>query len=232
MSNPSLVTLSLPAGVTNGIALSQTPGAASNLTLNGSLVSGGVANLVTPQRAVAVSASAGDTTQTLTFTGTDRNGNTISEAVTLNGTTQVNTKQDFLTVTKVAISAGTAGALTVGTNGIGSTDWVLDNFLAPTWMLAVAVHIKSGSATYTVEHTYDDPNSWTGMGTGNSALPSSMEPASYSPPLAWANPTLQNMNADGEFQYVAWPVMAHRLTITAGTGTVTMQSLQAGIGSP
>lgn len=232
MSNPSVVTLSLPAGVTNGIALSQTPGAAGNLTLNGSLVTAGVANLVTAQRVVAVSANAGDTTQSLTITGTDRNGNGISEVLKLNGTTQVNSVNDYLTVTKIAISAATVGALTAGTNSIGSSDWVLDNFLAPTWMLSVAVSILSGSGTYTVEHTYDDPNSPPGFSTGNSALPSSMEPASNYPPVAWPNPTLLNRSDNGEFQYVAWPVMAHRLTITAGTGILRMQTIQAGIGSP
>lgn len=225
MSNPSAVSLQLPVGVSNGISLSQTPAGAGNLTITGSLATGGVANLVTPQRVVAVSTNAGDTTQSLTITGTDRNGNAISEVLALNGTTSVITLQDFLTVTQVAASAATAGALTVGTNEIGSTPWVLDNFLAPSWMLALAVHIVSGSVTYNVEHTYDDP-------TTTPNFYSSMEPASFQPPLAWLNPTLQGFTQDGEVQYPNWPIMAHRLTITAGTGKAVMQTIQAGIGSP
>ena len=43
------LTLTLQATNANGIALSQSRGSAGNLTLNGSLVSGGVANLVTAQ---------------------------------------------------------------------------------------------------------------------------------------------------------------------------------------
>jgi hypothetical protein len=50
MSNPSVVTLQLVALVANGIALSQTPGAAGNLTLNGSLVTAGVAILDVARR--------------------------------------------------------------------------------------------------------------------------------------------------------------------------------------
>lgn len=224
MSNPSVVSLQLTAGVANGIALVQTPAAAGNLVLNGSLVSGGVAALgAVARRVAAVSANAGDTTQTLTIYGTNRDGIVISEALVLNGLTTVYTKNDFLTVSQVAISAGTAGNVTVGTNGVASSPWVLDNFLVSSWNLAVAVKLASAAgATYTVEHTYDDPNT-------SPTLYSSMESASFQPPVAWPNPTLVNMAADGEFQYNSWPIFAHRLTITAGTGKATMQSIQSGI---
>lgn len=228
MSNPSVVTLQLIAGVSNGIALSQIPAAAGNLTLNGSLVTGGVATFDVARRVRIASNNAGDGGVIFTVTGTNAFGAPISEQITGLANTNKATNQDFLTVTSIANSAATAGNITAGTNGTASTPWVLDNFLAPTWMLAVAVSLPTGpgtAVTYTVEHTYDDPNT-----TPN--LYSSMEPASYQPPLAWPNPTLVNFTQNGEFQYAGWPIMAHRLTITAGTGKAVMQSIQAGIGSP
>ena len=230
MSNPSVVSIQLTAGVANGIALSQTPAAAGNLTLNGSLVSGGAVTFATPRR-VVVASTGNDANIIFTVNGTNRSGAPISSAVTgVTSTNSVYTALDFATVTSIAVSGATAGAITAGTNGVGSTDWVLDNFLAPTWNLSVAVSIASGAGTYTVEHTYDDPNK---------NLPSlspapqqfSMEAASYSPPKAWPNVVLVNQAAQGEYQYVS-PIMAHRLTVTSGTGQFIMQSIQSGMGDP
>lgn len=227
MSNPSLVSLQLPAGVTNGIALAQAVAGAKNLTLNGSLVTSGVANLTGPgagaQRVVAVSANAGDNTQILTITGLNISGAAISEKLALNGVTQVNSIYDYASVSNIAINAATAGNITAGTDAIGSTPWVLDNFLSPGWYLSVAVSL-TGTVNYTVEHTYDDPNT-------TPTLYSSMEPASNQPPLVWANATLAAKTANGEAQYANWPIFAHRLTINSGNGKAIMQSIQAGIGS-
>lgn len=98
----------------NGIALSQTPGAAGNLTLAGALVTSGVATLDVPRNIIAVSASGTDSTQTLTYTGTDVYGVPLVETVTLTGTTTVQGLKAFKTVSQVAVSAATVGALIVG----------------------------------------------------------------------------------------------------------------------
>jgi len=229
MSNPSTVTLQLGAAVANGIAQSQAVAAAGNLTLNGSLVTGGVATMDVARR-VLLASSGNDATVVFTITGTDRNGNTQSEAVTgLNGAATQYTARDFLTVTRIAASAACVGNITAGTNGIGSSPWVVDDYTHETWMLAVGVAIVSGSATYTVEHTYDDPNK---IGTTLVTPPEqwSIVPGGFVPARAWPHPILVGQTANGEGTYDNKPVFAHRLTITAGTGLVAMQSIQAGIG--
>lgn len=98
----------------NGISVSQTPGAAGNLTITGALASGGVATFDVPRNVIAVSASGTDSTQTLTYTGTDGYGVPLVETVTLTGTTTVQGLKAFKTVSRVAVSAATVGALIVG----------------------------------------------------------------------------------------------------------------------
>ena len=228
MSNPSIISLTLPAAVANGISTSQTPGAAGDLTITGSLATAGVATLV-PARRVAVASAANDAAKTFTIYGTDRNGNTQTEAITGVNTGSVSSLLDFLTVTRVAVSAATAGAITVGTNATGSTEWVLDNYLASSWALTVAVSID-GTVTYTVEHTYDDPNK---IGTSLVAMPEqfSNEAGSYVPAKAWPKSDMTAKTAQAEAVYDNMPIFAHRLTITSGTARATMQSLQAGVTS-
>ena len=225
--NPSVVSLTLTAGVANGISLAQTPGAAGNLTITGSLAAGGIATL-SPARRVQVS-STGTETASFTIYGTNRSGAAISSTVSgVTAAAPQTTALDFLTVTRVAISGAGVGSITVGTNSVGSTEWVLDNFLAPSWYLSVAVSV-AGTGNYTVEHTYDDPNALMDVG---SQYPLSMEPASNVPPIAWPNTNLTAQTINKEAQYAQQPIFAHRLTVNSGTGTATMQSIQAGIGSP
>lgn len=229
MSNPSTVSIQLIAAVANGIAQSQQPNAAGLLTLNGSLVSGGVATLDTARR-VAVNSNGADAAVVFTIAGTNASGSSITDTVTgLNNSTGFTTL-DFLTVTSVAVSQATAGNIIVGTNGVGSTPWVVDNFEATFWGLTVAGINESGAATWQIEHTYDDPNK-VGPNLTPGPYQFSQSAGSHVPPVAWVNKTLNGMTANGETTYEGQPIFAHRLTVTTGTGKVTMQSIQAGIRS-
>lgn len=236
MSNPSVVIIQLAASSSNAIALSQTPLAAGALTLNGALVASGVATMDAPRR-VLISTAGADAARTFTITGTGRasfgaafnGGPVISETVTAipNGTSKFSV-QDFATVTSVTVDAATAGAVTVGTNGTGSSEWVSDDILRSNWNLAVWVTIVSGSVTYTVEHTPDDVN--TPLPTLTTKPQQfSTEPRSFSPPGAWPDPTLNGATTSGVTTFIGQPIMAHRLTITNGTGQAVMQSIQSGI---
>lgn len=230
MSNPTAVTLQLAAAVSNGIALSQSVAAAGPLTLNGTLVSGGVAILDVPRR-VLLASSGNDLAVVFTIAGTNGSGAPITDTVTgLNGATTGYTTLDFLKVTSITSSAATVGSITAGTNGTGSTPWIVTNFLATVWELAVAVHIMSGSITYNVEHTFDDPNT-KGPPPGGAAQPGdwSMEAASNVPALAWQHPVMSGLTADAYGNYAETPVFAIRLTITNGTGKAILQAIQAGI---
>lgn len=107
---------------TSGLAAAQAVGAAGNLTLTAgtgvttSVDANGVTRYVldTPRTVSIDSANAGDTTQTATVYGYDVYGQAMSEAVALNGTTEVYTLKAFKSVYRIAISAATAGNINAG----------------------------------------------------------------------------------------------------------------------
>ena len=176
-----------------------------------------------------------DVARTFTIYGTDRNGNTQSEAITGIATgTSGYTKRDFLTVTRVAVDAATAGAIRVGTNGVGSSEWIVLDFLARVWFVGGGISGPASGTTYTPECTYDDPNK-TGTTLVASPYQFSMEPASYVPPHVWPVPptgtAISAASGDTSFNFANHPVFAVRLTINSGTGTVTMQVIQNSVGS-
>lgn len=220
MSNPSKVSLQLAAADADGYAQAQAPAAAGDLNLNGALVAGGVGTPDVPRR-VLITAAADESGKIFTVYGTNYSGNPQSEDVVGPNAGTAATTQDFKTVTGVAINGAAAGNVQVGTNGVASTPWVLDNFLVASWNLSVAVYVE-GTVDYTVEHTYDDPNT-------SPTLYSSMEPNSFQPPVVWPNLDLTTESTSKEAQYNNQPIFAHRLTINSGDGRATMQSIQSGI---
>jgi hypothetical protein len=230
VSNPDTTFIQLPAAVANGISTSQTPGGAGNLTITGSLATGGVANLVVARR-VIITSSGVDSARVFTVFGTDRNGNPISEVVTGVTTTPVMTFRDFLTVTRISVDAATAGAITAGTNGTGSTEWIVLNFLCVSWSLGGGVTAPAGT-TYFIEVTFDDVNK---IGTSLVATPQqfSMEALSFVPPKAWptsaAALTLDQFLTFTTNPQPLFPIFAIRVTVVSGTGLVVMQTIQSGL---
>lgn len=147
-------TLSMPAAVANGIVLSQTPSGAGNLTINGSLSSGGIANLVTPQRVIITSAG-NDSAKTFTITGTDRYGRIQVESVAGANIGVATTSHDFLTVTQIAVSAATAAAVTSGTVGMGSSEpAIIDGWINPADFSCFCT--VTGAVNYSIEVSDDD----------------------------------------------------------------------------
>src|SRR5882672_1974691 len=203
----------LAAASANNIALSQTPGAAGALTLNGSLVVAGVAVLDNPRRVLITTA---DTTHSFTVTGATPTGAVISEVV---GpiTTSAFTVQDFKTVTSVIINGAATAAVTVGTNGIASTPWVrLDEWASPPVGIQCDV---TGTVNYTVQSTYDDPNSPT-----DPVLPSAM---------TWlATNDTNAVGATGSIQtnFLFTPTFVRAL-LNSGSGSVIMKVIQYNVAS-
>jgi hypothetical protein len=99
----------------DGICAQQTLGAAGNALLNGALASGGTVTLDVPRNVIID--AAGAATAVLTITGTDVYGISMSEAITLNGTTAVAGKKAFKTITQIAASAA-ATDFFVGTGDV------------------------------------------------------------------------------------------------------------------
>lgn len=106
--------ISLGAPITadaDGVCASQAGTAATAMTINGALTSGGVATFDVPRNVVA----AWTNTATLTVTGTDVYGNVVKE--TSGSGTSMAGKKAFKTITSVVPSANITGA-TVGTGDV------------------------------------------------------------------------------------------------------------------
>lgn len=97
--------------------------------------------------------------------------------------------------------------VTKSQTGAGSTDWIPMNIHANPFNVGFAVEV-TGSATYDVEHTFDD------ILAGATAVVHKHE-------------TLvgQTTTQDGNY---AFPVAGIRVTITAGAGSVALKVIQAG----
>jgi hypothetical protein len=100
------------------VCAAQAVAAAGNATINGASATGGVATFDYARTVNVDSTNAGDTTQTVTVTGTDYWGQAQTETIALNGLTAVAGQKSFKTITAVAVSALLAGNLTVGNEDV------------------------------------------------------------------------------------------------------------------
>lgn len=200
----------LAAADADGIAQSQTPLAGGALTLNGALVTAGVADLGAPRR-VLFTTVGNESGRTFTVTGTDWFGNTITEAVTGPNATTGYTELDFETVTSITVDAATANSLTVGTNGIASTQPIpLDVHGRPDVSLQIAV---TGTINYTVQQTLDPMF----------ALATSSSPNWFDHPDAEL--VAETVNRQGNYAYIP---TGTRVLVNSGTGSGTFTVVQAG----
>lgn len=254
---PRRITWVVPAGVGNSICTSQTPGAAGALTLNGTTVTAGVANLqgtmpnvstyadgvTSPaQRRVTITSAGADSGRTFTVKGYaapfgsgDTNFNTaprlIVETLAGPGTgLTVTTVNDFAQVIEVDVDAATAGAITVGTSDTASTPWQQPDpdLREGPFAVGFGATLRSGSVTYHIEHTI-------------SRLQPNLDwqggPKNKQGTFANVFPhsslgTDQTASHDGNY---AFPITGFRLVRTANTGTMDFEWIQQGVvggGSP
>lgn len=196
----------------NNIALSQTP--TSSFTLNGSLVSGGVATLDTPRRILFTNAG-NESSNAFTITGTNASGMYQIEVLagTIAGSFYNNL--DFSTVSSIVLKNAASGAITVGTNGVASSPWVRTDEFANTQTGIQAT--VTGTVNYTIQSTYNDPNSPT-----NPIAP-------YA--VTWVNtPDTNAVNATTSIQsYYAYTPTWIKVTLNSGTGSVTSTITQYGV---
>jgi hypothetical protein len=219
---PIEITRTLAAAVANGIAQSQTPLAAGALTLNGSLVTAGVAQLTTQRKVIITNASI-ETSRVFTITGTDGQGRVITETITVTAITANQSVKDYKTVTSITVDAATVGAITAGTNGVGISQPIPLDIYVPNSRTTISLDV-TGTVNASVEFTNDNP-------FGDPALAEQ----GYTPPVPdpqpwFAHPVagLTSATADvyGETDV---PMRAVRLKTNSGAGsvrmTVTQQSL-------
>lgn len=122
-SNPGVYLINLGAAIAlnaTNICTAQaaTGGATGSATLNGSIVLSGAAYMDAPRAVQIVSTATGDTGQAVKIVGTDVYGQAMTEQITPNGTTAVNGKKAFFTITSVRYTTNFAGNLSVGTTDI------------------------------------------------------------------------------------------------------------------
>lgn len=222
MANIKVFTKSLAtAASANNIALSQSPAAAAFL-INGAAATAGVAIIdavTTTNSAIGrrvIVTSAGDNSGiNFLVTGTIASGASVTDTFVGTNTGAAQSNLDFVTVTNVIGSAAVTGAVTVGTNGVGSSEWAVWNYMGDSpFNLAYAVGLVSGSVNYTVQYIYDLPYD---TATGQLVSPLVL------------NSILLAQTATNDAVF-STPVVATRVLINSGTGVIKARFVQSGIG--
>jgi len=210
-SRPIRKTIAPTALDRNGIAAAQSVTGA--FTLDGVLVSGGVVTFTTPQH-VTVYAPGDEATDTITITGTDLNGNAMTEDITgVNAGTVAGTK-NFSTVTAVS-SDGAVVDMEIGVDGTAEGPWWPLGYTYPgDFNVGVGMVISTGATlTYSLQHTYDD------------VYAKGFDPSTAA---AFTHATIAAKSANFEGTITS-PVSAVRVAITAHTsGSVTANIIQSG----
>jgi len=202
--------LVLAAAVTNGLALSQSLGAAGNLTLNGSLVTNSV-GVMDVARRIGITSAGNDSALTWTITGTNRYGRPQSETLAGSNAGTSQSVKDYATVTSIAGSAATASTVTAGTTTVGSSDvMVVDTFANPTGLAAALAF--NGTANAQIDVSNDD-------------LAPSYD-VTNNPPTWFQAQGFNGVSSNTAGQ-IQGPITLLRLTINSGTGTVTAKVNQA-----
>lgn len=213
MPRPIFVSVAMTGLDRDGIAQSQTPAGAGNLTLNGVLASGGAVTL-TYQQIVAVYSGSNIAARVFTVYGTNSDGVEISETITGVNNSTVSSVLNYKTVTRVAVDAATGAAVEVGITGVGATKPIpLDNYVSPA-DTSLVVEI-SGTANATVQYTASDVFS--------------LANAQSSTGLVWIDhPVLTGVTATTDSN-LSVPLGAVRLKVNSGTDTVKLVIRQAGL---
>lgn len=205
---PIRITRTLTAADDNGIAEAQQLGGPGSLTLNGDLVTAGIAHLDV-QRKVGIASTGNLSGVTFTVYGTDQSGNTISESLAGPNNNTVSTTLDFYTVTQVAASGAVGTDVIVGTTGVGASAPIpLDIYLDP-FNVSLFADV-TGTVNYTAQFTFDNVQANAG-------------------PYTWTNhPDLTSATADGDGTYIS-PVTATRIVTNSGDGSIVFTVIQAGV---
>lgn len=218
---PVRITKALATADADNIATTQTPLAAGNLTLVGAAVAGSPAiATLDSTRQVLFTFAADESLRTFVVYGFDKptGGAQIQETVAGTATTAVTTL-GFGRVDRITVDAATAGALTVGTNGVGWIPWQLIDWNLDPTMLKISCDIRSGSVNFTVQFTDDNfLGEYDGQGNWSNTYPIKIWDDT-----AGAQSADYAMSLDTP--YVGW-----RVQINSGTGTLLVTAIQSGVG--
>lgn len=170
--------------------------------------------LDTPRR-ILFTPTGNESANTFTLVGTNASGMPQTEVLTGANATSFYSNLDFATVTSIKLANAAAASITVGTNNVASSPWVrFDDYSLSQTSIQCTV---SGTVTYSLQQTLQDPNSPT-----NPVAPYSVN---------WLNSSdaaAVNATSTVQSSYQYSPAFA-RVTITSGTGSVTATFTQFGV---
>lgn len=210
MALPNVITWSLAASSATALVNAAPVLGPSNFTL--------ATTILDNQRRVLLTFSGNESANSFVITGTNQASFPVTETLAGTNATTSQSNQDFKSVLSIKPLATTAGTVSAGTNGVGSTLWQIMNWHVTPTNIECSGFVTSTSTTvnWGVQYTYDDPNNL---------------PLGVQFPQPFNHPTLQNLTTslDGPIND---PVTGARLIINSGTGVVRGTFIQAGIGSP
>lgn len=208
---PKSILISPTALDRNGISVAETMAGAGNMAITGSLATASVATLSPPCH-IGIYAGGNESGRTITITGTDRNDQAMTEAITGPNNTTVVGNRNFKTVTQVAVDAATAGDVEIGSSDALESKWIqMDRCNGGD--ISLAVVLSSGaSLTYAMQHTFTDIQTTGFLDHSANAI-------------VHATVTAETTTQNGSY---STPINAMRLAITSFvSGTATIEFMQA-----
>ena len=198
----------------NGIAEDQTTSGAADLSLDGALVSGGIATTTnSTAQMVAIEGTGNNSGITFTITGTDPNGQAHSEVLTGANSGTATTTAYFITVSTIAASGAVTGNVEAGwlaADG-AATQAIVMNWKQTGFNTGLYFDLTAGTMTLSAQFTPDLPDPALRGGTAYTNT--------YSDDADWRNVDgLSAVTADDESN-IAFPVGAIRFIQTVGSAT-------------
>jgi hypothetical protein len=203
---PISFTRAQPAADADSIVSAQSLSVSGAITLDGVLVSNGVATLTVPAVLTAYSQASSSINFVVTGTGPAGQSQVETLAVTASGT--ITGSLSFATVTGIVASAAAASTISIGNGVPGYTGWLPLDIYTPNQVTNISAK-TSGTVNYSVEYTNEDP------------FDLSIQQ------LAVAHPNASLTAASGsETQFTTTLMRAVRLKINSGDGSVRFTVVQ------
>jgi hypothetical protein len=203
---PISFTRAQPAADADSIVSAQSLSVSGAITLDGVLVSNGVATLTVPAVLTAYSQASSSINFVVTGTGPAGQSQVETLAVTASGT--ITGSLSFATVTGIVASAAAASTISIGNGVPGYTGWLPLDIYTPNQVTNISAK-TSGTVNYSVEYTNEDP----------------FDLSIQQLTVAHPNASLTASTKD-ETQFTTTLMRAVRLKINSGDGSVRFTVVQ------
>ena len=203
---PISFTRAQPAADADSIVSAKSLSVSGAITLDGVLVSNGVATLTVPAVLTAYSQASSSINFVVTGTGLAGQSQVETLAVTASGT--ITGSLSFATVTGIVASAAAASTISIGNGVPGYTGWLPLDIYTPNQVTNISAK-TSGTVNYSVEYTNEDP----------------FDLSIQQLAVAHPNASLTASTKD-ETQFTTTLMRAVRLKINSGDGSVRFTVVQ------